>query len=169
MKFVDVPGLEDYFQVSKCGKVFSKRSNRELRTVINDKGYRVFSTRLNGRSGRARLLRVHRLVAETYIDNLENKPHVNHKDCNKLNNNVDNLEWCTHRENMNHASANGLHVGKPGITNPNAKLSQAEVDWIRTTYIRGSRKFGGRALSRQSGISRNIIDRVANGTSYRSN
>ncbi len=53
MKFVDVPGLEDYFQVSKCGKVFSKRSNKLLKTVIHKNGYEVFCTRLQGREGKA--------------------------------------------------------------------------------------------------------------------
>lgn len=168
MEFVDVPGYETYFKVSSCGKVFSKRTNRVLKTHITKKGYEVFSTRLAGRAGPTSLLRVHRLVALTYIDNPENKPYVNHIDSNPLNNNVENLEWCTHRENTDHAKANNRYIGRPGVNNPNASLTQEQVDWIKTNYVRGCRKQGGWALSRISGISKYTINDVGNNVSYKS-
>lgn len=61
---------------------------------------------------------VHRMVAETFISNPENKPEINHKDGNRLNNNVENLEWNTRQENMNHAVETGL------INNPFGKESR---------------------------------------------
>jgi hypothetical protein len=51
---------------------------------------------------------IHRLIAETFIPNIDNKPEVNHKDGNKLNNHIDNLEWSTHKENCEHRELTGL-------------------------------------------------------------
>ena len=66
--------------------------------------------------------RLHRLVAQYYIENKENKPFVNHIDGNKQNNHVNNLEWVTHRENMDHAISTGLI--KRGEDNPTSKFTK---------------------------------------------
>lgn len=73
---------------------------------------------------------VHRLVAEIYIPNPQNKSQVNHKDGNKTNNSVDNLEWVNNLENREHAVKNGLHLC--GENCSHAKLKQKDVDYIRS-------------------------------------
>jgi hypothetical protein len=75
---------------------------------------------------------VHRLVAEYFIPNPENKPQINHKDGNKTNNKVSNLEWVTNQENRTHAVNNKLHVC--GEAMYNAKLTEAKVKEIRYLY-----------------------------------
>jgi hypothetical protein len=74
------------------------------------------------------------LVAETFIPNPNNKPHVNHKDGNKANNHVNNLEWVTDSENLIHSYANNYH--KTGENHPNAKLSNiSRIEILRIMLL----------------------------------
>ncbi len=97
-----IKGFESY-KVSNFGRVKSSIGKEKiLKPVINRGGY--LSQKLNGK----RFL-IHRLVANAFLENKENKPQVNHKDKNRQNNNLSNLEWSTYLENMNHK------YGKPNI------------------------------------------------------
>ena len=132
----DVVGYEDYFQVTKDGRIWSKRTNKFLKQTVSKTGYYTISTRIGGRKGTCKCFKVHRLVAEAYIDNPENKPFVNHIDGNKLNNHVSNLEWCTNRENILHALELGLITGDhcKGELNSSAKLTNNQVKQIREEF-----------------------------------
>ena len=90
----DIKGYEGRYQVSNLGNVKSLRTNKLLYYSNSDNYYRV-SLYKNKRT----MFSIHRLVAEAFIPNPNNLPCVNHKDCNTYNNKVDNLNWCTYKQN----------------------------------------------------------------------
>lgn len=90
--------------VSRCGRVYNKNIGRVMATQTTNAGYELINISYNGIR---RAYTVHRLVAQMFIPNSENKEQVNHKDGNKLNNDASNLEWCTQSENMKHVFSTG--------------------------------------------------------------
>jgi hypothetical protein len=103
----DWKDIEEFprYKISETGELYSKHTKRILIPTLYDNYYRL---RL-AKNGKYLSKAIHRLVAQTYIENIDNKPIVNHKDGNTMNNNVDNLEWCTHSENVLHAYNTGLN------------------------------------------------------------
>lgn len=122
----NVVGYEGLYMVSNFGEIISIKRNVVLKPSINHKGYcHVVLSKQGGR----KTLRVHRLVAQAFIPNLENKPQVNHIDCDKQNNSVINLEWVTNGENQLHAWSNGLQKDVTGHNNPKArKINQYDIN-----------------------------------------
>lgn len=110
----DIPEYEGLYQVSNYGRVKSlTRYKKILKPYINY-GY---ANIILSKNKKTKYYKIHRLVAQAFIPNIENKPFINHKDGNKLNNNVNNLEWCTAKENTKHAFENNLIVIKKGKEN----------------------------------------------------
>lgn len=101
------------YLISDRGNVQSTISNVPKRSFADKKGYLRVQVYLE--TGGAITRKVHRLVAEHFIPNPDAKPQVNHRDCDKTNNTVTNLEWVTNLENMAHAVANGLQKTRPDI------------------------------------------------------
>lgn len=127
----DVHGYEEFFQISSDGRLFSKRSNRELTTRVSNKGYAIYSTKIGGRNGRNVSFRIHREVAKCFIENPNNLPEVNHKDGDKSNNNACNLEWVDASTNIQHAYDTGLISRGKGRHNHNAVLTDEMISYIR--------------------------------------
>lgn len=124
-KWKDIKDFEGLYQVSNYGRV--KSLSRKIKTI---KGYtitikgRILKPTIDNTDYYAVSLwkqnikvrpHIHRLVAEAFIPNLENKPQVNHIDGDKLNNNVRNLEWCTQQENNIHAYNHGLNPSRKKV------------------------------------------------------
>jgi hypothetical protein len=97
----------------------------------------------------------HRLVAELYVPNPDNKPIVNHIDGNKLNNHYSNLEWVTDRENKDHAMENGLYPN--GEKNGRNILSEQEIIDIRNTYKKRDKNITIKSLSLKYNVSKGCI------------
>lgn len=134
--FKEIKGYEGLYAVSNYGrikslpkKVFNHKGfwNREEKIIKpgkDSKGYLRVSICSNGKP---HTFKVHRLVAQAFIPNPENKPQVNHIDGNKQNNRVENLEWCTNGENSKHAFRTGLNHANYTPTN-SRKILQINKD-----------------------------------------
>lgn len=104
--------LNTNYSVSDDGQVKNNKTNKIL-SQSTQQDYKHVTLNIDGKQKR---MRVHRLVAEVFLDNPQNKPYVNHKDGNRGNNSVENLEWVTPAENTQHAVLTGLFVS--GVAKP---------------------------------------------------
>lgn len=122
--------LDEHYYVSNFGRVksFWHKKSRILRPVCDKNGYLYVNLSVGGKGKNSK---IHRLVAETFIPNPENKREVNHIDGHPLNNHMSNLEWATHSENMRHAFDTGLSKRVQGEDASRAKLTNEQIVYIR--------------------------------------
>ena len=105
-KFHQIENFSSYF-ISRNGNIYNDRMDRIMnQNIIKGTGYKAVN--LKNDDGKYITKKVHKLLIQAFIPNLLNKKCVNHIDGNKLNNSLDNLEWCTHSENLQHAWNLGL-------------------------------------------------------------
>ncbi|WP_445440849.1 HNH endonuclease [Citrobacter freundii] len=130
-----IPGLKDHHVITDDGKIINIKTGRVRKTTINSSGYERVNFNLP--PIKAKIFRVHRLVAEAFVSGKSNiRNQVNHIDGNKLNNHFSNLEWCSGKENMQHAISLGLF---PGNTISKHRSTSKEIakrnDKIREYYL----------------------------------
>lgn len=96
--------LKDFegYIIYSNGEIYSEKTKRYLKQKTDKFGYKAVTLY---KDGKGKTIRVHRLVAEAFLPNPNNYNYVNHKDESRDNNNVDNLEWCTHEYNINYGTA----------------------------------------------------------------
>lgn len=171
-KWVDIQGYEGLYQISNHGNVRSL--DRPVRTILRNK---MVSTRIvkgknlkpkfNGteylgvilsKENKQKTLRINRLVGFHFLVKGENHTQVNHIDGNKFNNHVNNLEWCTAKENMKHAYEIGLRKG--GQDCNLSKLTEVEVLQIVELKRQGKRSVD---VSRAFNISVRTVNRILHG------
>lgn len=167
--WLPVKGFEEFYSVSSHGNVKSHdrysyshtsriglalRKGKMLKPSKTYDGY--LSVCLQVHTVKKTKL-VHRLVAGRFVENADNKPSINHKDCNKRNNHFKNLEWCTAKENSAHALKNGRCPS--GENHPGAKVTKADVVEIRRLR---SQAIPIKTIARSYDVSEQNIRDIAN-------
>ncbi len=168
----DIKGFEGFYQISSLGRIKSlggwcgtaKRKEKIRSTSLTHDGYVKVRLLYQGQD---KTMRVHRLVAEAFIPNPDNKDTVNHIDGNKQNNTISNLEWTNRTEQMLHAYNLGLKNSRVGSDNSNAKLTDGQVREIRKLYVPYSKEFGTVALAKMYNVTNRVIGLIVNNKSYK--
>lgn len=162
----DIPGYDGLYQVSNCGRVKSFQLGNErilkLRKIVD--GYVVVHL---CQKRICKNFLVHRLVAEAFLPNPDNKSDVNHKDGDKCNNCLENLEWVTRSENVRHTIKTGRRKITTGIDSPRAKLTAEQVHYIREFYKPRDKKFGAKPLAKRFNVSISTITNLVCGETYK--
>lgn len=166
MEWREVIGSNGDYLVSDTGLVMSLKSGKEkiLKPRPSVDGYMRYALRMNGR---AYEVKAHRLVAIHFIPNTMNKETVNHKDGNKTNNAVENLEWANKNEQMLHAYKLGLKKPMRGILQPSHILTEDMVRDLRQNYKARDKSFGAHAFAEKYGTSLATIYRCVCRKSYK--
>ena len=154
----DIQGYEGLYQVSNLGNVKSFYFDPPiiLKSCKNQKGYLHIVLNKNGIK---KTVRIHRLVAQAFVDNPNNKEQVNHIDGIKINNNACNLEWVSNQENISHASKNGLLADVTGNNNPRCRaINQYDLN---NKFIKQWKSFY--EIKKSLGIDRSCIWRCCIG------
>lgn len=147
-----IKDYEGLYEISNTGEV--KSLNLKKGRILKQHIQRSYLYVGLSKQCKTKLHLVHRLVAKTFIPNPLHLPEVNHKDENKLNNNVDNLEWCTHKYNVNYGTGNK----RRSKTKINNTYNVKSVQCIETGIIYTST----REAERQTGIDNSQISAVCN-------
>lgn len=169
----DIPEYEGIYQVSNLGnlksydrivlfgkiKALRKGKLLSLRHNPNDYLYTVFSVNKNRKT-----VKPHRIVAEVFLPNTENKRCVNHINGIKIDNRVDNLEWVTYSENTKHAVKIGLKTGKRGENSHLAKLTKEQIENIRIIYSNGN--ISQLKVAKLFNVSQPQINRIINNVNW---
>ena len=142
------------------GRIWSIKSQSFISQRINRSGYYCVNLSIRGK---CKTFIVHRLIAKAFLPNPLNKDTINHKDGNKLNNCVENLEWCTQKENMQHAWRSGLLHPAKGMHTLNGRFLPSDIYEIRSLYSTG---LSQRAIADIYNVTKGTIQQILNGSTY---
>jgi hypothetical protein len=153
--------IRDYpnYEISNIGRVKSINYSKErILKLQNMNGYDRVGLSINGVTT---LFLVHRLVALAFIDNVNNHSFINHINGIKNDNRVENLEWCTSTENLNHALVNNLRIMPNGEKHHNSKLTETQVLEIRKSNLLQ------KELTKLYNVKQPLISAIINGKKWK--
>lgn len=149
------------YSVSNLGRIKSTPRNRTKGGILKQRptteGYLQVTLY---KSGKQFTKTVHRLVALHFMENKQQLKCINHRDCNKRNNRIDNLEWCTHSQNSIHAIKNGNAPDNSGTKNGQSKINKRVAEEIRSLYSTG--KLLQKEIANKFNISRRTVGNIIN-------
>ena len=151
--------FSEKYEASTDGHIRNIKTKRVLHEFIGKDGY--LRTQFDGKT---RL--VHRVIAQTFLDNPHELPEVNHINGCKSDNSVSNLEYCTRNYNLRHAYEQGLRNAKR-TNNPRCKLSEIDVAYIKKNYIKGDKQYGAFPLAKHFGVAPQTICAVVSGQNWK--
>lgn len=152
------------YKISTFGRIKSSKNGRItiLNPLLDKDGYLQIALT---KKGKHKWFKIHRLVAEAFIPNPENKTEINHIFGVKFDNYFENIEWNTREENQQHANNKGLV--KSGENSSRATLTNEQALYCRKFYIPHDKEFGASALARNLGVSREIVRDIVNFKTYK--
>ena len=157
--------INDNYIVSDDGFVKNIKTNKILKQKLDKDNYLSVNISMGSR-GNSKQVFVHRLVAEAFIPNPENKPLVRHIDGNPIKNCVDNLEWVTYKENLDYSKKSGAKLDDHGSASPNSKLTIDQIIYCRNLYKPRDKKYGCQALANQFGVSKSTMSYILRNVTY---
>lgn len=171
-KSLAVLGVHASYSISSTGRLrrnsYINSRNRFvpekiIECAVGNTGYRVYNFMVDGKS---KQIKIHRLVAMAFLDNPNGYDVVNHIDGNKLNNNIENLEWCTQSHNNIHALRTGLRTNRRterryGESAYHYKLSDEEVEKIR--WMKATSSMSNASIAKEFQIGESQVGRIIRG------
>ena len=129
--FACIDGYDGMYLINENGLIWSMASSKFKINILGKRGYYTVDLWKNNKR---KNFKIHRLIAEYFIPNTENKPFINHKNGIKTDNRIENLEWCTQFENNTHSRLTKLN-NDMGESHHNAKLIEKDVLFIRESEL----------------------------------
>lgn len=159
----DIKGFENKYQISNLGNVksimYNHTTNQKLLKKVKMKiGYENVTFYTNGKP---KTYYVHRLVGEHFIENYNNLPTINHKNAIKTDNRVENLEWCSFKDNNKHARDMGINKPVQGEKHGKSKLKESDIYFILNS------KLSYRKLGEIYNVSKTSIEYIKKGKNWK--
>ncbi|HYF67609.1 MAG TPA: NUMOD4 motif-containing HNH endonuclease [Ohtaekwangia sp.] len=161
-KKTDIRNEDGFYEVSNYGR--ARNTFGEIKIPrLSKKGYYRLQLFIYGKK---KCPYLHRLVAKAFLPNPNNLPQVNHIDCDKTNNNINNLEWCTNKQNYQHSEANGRqdHKYLTGDESAGALLTNEQAEEIRKAIL--TNEFRRRDLANLYNVGEHVVKDIRSRRTY---